>query len=226
MILFHCSDRVIQKYPPASGVLKISGRFKCGYYYPFLVNIIAGFFSLVIFLHAGVSVADKAVYRFKDKDGVWHFSDVNRDERYEVHFIIREENPEVFISKYGQHIEKAAEKFNLKTSLVKAVIMAESGFDPKAVSKKGAQGLMQLMPETANELDVGDPYDPEENILGGTRYLSRLMERFNNDMELAIAAYNAGPEKVDKYNGVPPYEETKTFIKRVMGFYEQYESGK
>ena len=104
--------------------------------------------------------------------------------------------------------------------------MAESGFDPKAVSKKGAQGLMQLMPETANELDVGDPYDPEENILGGTRYLSRLMERFNNDMELAIAAYNAGPEKVDKYNGVPPYEETKTFIKRVMGFYEQYESGK
>jgi hypothetical protein len=226
MILFPCLDRAIQQDPHASGILKILFGAWCGSYFLFLMRITAVFFLLVVFLYAGNSSADKAVYRFKDKDGVWHFSDVNRDQRYEVHFIIKEENPEVFLSKYGQHIEKAAETFNLKASLVKAVIMAESGFDPRAVSKKGAQGLMQLMPATSSDMDVSDPYDPEDNIFGGTRYLSKLMERFNNDMELVLAAYNAGPEKVDKFKGVPPYEETKIFIKRVMGFYEQYESGK
>jgi soluble lytic murein transglycosylase-like protein len=84
---------------------------------------------------------------------------------------------------------------------------------------------MQLMPETADELDVEDPYNPDENIFGGASYLKRLIARFNNNLELALAAYNAGPEKVESYNGVPPYTETKEFIKRVLNYYKEYKSG-
>ena len=85
---------------------------------------------------------------------------------------------------------------------------------------------MQLMPNTADEMEVGDPYNPEENIFGGARYLSLLLERFKNDMTLALAAYNAGPEKVEAHNGVPPYDETKIFVKRVLDFYEEYKEEK
>ena len=113
-----------------------------------------------------------------------------------------------------------------KSSLIKAVIKAESSFDHKAVSKKGAKGLMQLMPKTVNDMEVADPYNPEENIFGGAKYLSSLMERFKNNIEHALAAYNAGPEKVEQYNGIPPYSETKEFVKRVLSYLKEYESTK
>jgi len=109
-----------------------------------------------------------------------------------------------------------AARYNLDTELVLRVIEAESGGDPRAVSPKGAMGLMQLMPDTARALGVSDPFDPVQNIEGGVRYLSHLMERFG-DPRLALAAYNAGPSNVQRYGGVPPFPETQRYIKKIIG---------
>jgi soluble lytic murein transglycosylase len=109
--------------------------------------------------------------------------------------------------------------------LIKAVIKAESDFNQNAVSHKGAQGLMQLMPGTAEDMKVEDPFNAEENIFGGTRYLSMMLSRFNNDMRLALAAYNAGPERVEGHRGIPPIPETKSFIEKVMQYYGRYRAG-
>lgn len=177
-----------------------------------------------LFLNSSICRAD--IFKYIDENGVPRFTNIKKDTRYKLYIKVENKNPEVFMNKYGSLITQASRQFNLEPSLVKAVIMVESGFDPKAVSKKGAQGLMQLMPKTATEMDVDDPHNPEENIFGGTRYLSKLMERFDNDINLALAAYNAGPERVERYKGVPPFPETERFIKKVMSFYKQYESKK
>ena len=164
------------------------------------------------------------IYRYQDENGVWHFTNIKTDKRYQLYIKSSPEKPAAYIKRYGLIIDQAAERFNLDSSLLKAVIKAESDFDHRATSKKGAQGLMQLMPDTSSDMEVQDPYNPEENIFGGARYLGILLERFKNDLSLALAAYNAGPEKVEANNGVPPYRETKTFIKRVMNYYKQYKS--
>lgn len=180
--------------------------------------------GILIVLAARSGNAD--IYRYQDENGVWHYTNINSDIRYKLYIKTFPEKPTAFIEKYGSIIEQASQRFNLEPSLIKAVIKAESDFDHEATSEKGAQGLMQLMPETADEMAVDDPYNPEENIFGGARYLSSLMGRFNNDLKLALAAYNAGPEKVDTYNGVPPYAETENFIQKVLDFYREYKSEK
>jgi soluble lytic murein transglycosylase-like protein len=109
-------------------------------------------------------------------------------------------------------------------ALVKAIIANESGFDANATSKTGAQGLMQLEPGTAAELGVTDAYDPSQNISGGTRYIRGLLDRFHGDLRLAIAAYNAGPGAVVKYNGVPPYAETQQYVENVLDAYQKYKA--
>ena len=164
------------------------------------------------------------VYRYRDGNGRWHFTNIKSDKRYKLYFRTYSEDPAAFIKKYDSIIKQASERFGVKPSLIKAVINAESGFDQNATSDKGAQGLMQLMPKTANDMEVEDPYEPEENIFGGVRYLSDLLGRYNS-INLALAAYNAGPENVDAYNGVPPFPETEIFIKRVLNYYNQYEPG-
>jgi soluble lytic murein transglycosylase-like protein len=178
--------------------------------------------GLLIALTAGAASAD--IYRYKDENGVWHFSDINSDGRYKL-YLRYHNNPAQYKKDYATEIEQASEKYGIESSLIKAVIDAESSGNHKAVSSKGAQGLMQLMPYTADELSVDDPLDPVDNIFGGTKYLSKLMERFNNNTQLVLAAYNAGPENVEEYNGVPPFEETKNFVKKVMQYYNQYKSG-
>lgn len=107
----------------------------------------------------------------------------------------------------------------LDPELIQAVIQAESGYNVRALSNKGAMGLMQLMPATATELEVGDPYDPEENVRGGTTYLARLLHRYGR-LEVALAAYNAGPTAVDRHDGVPPYRETHAYVRRVLRLYK------
>jgi hypothetical protein len=116
-------------------------------------------------------------------------------------------------------IERLAGQHGLEPQLVVAVIKAESNFDTLARSPKGALGLMQLMPGTANDLAVRDPYDPVQNIRGGTAYLGQLLDRFGGDLELALAAYNAGPEAVERHGGVPPYPETQDYVRRVLAQY-------
>lgn len=122
-------------------------------------------------------------------------------------------------------ISKYADKNGLDEDFVKAVINQESGFNPNATSKCGAMGLMQLMPSTAQGLGVTNAYDAEQNIEGGTKYLKGLMDRFNNDKSLALAAYNAGPNAVKKYGGIPPYAETQNYVKSVLGKYDKLRGG-
>jgi len=116
--------------------------------------------------------------------------------------------------------ERYAHQYRVPSSLVKAVIEAESGYDAKAISPKGAMGLMQLMPATASALGVDDPYSPDENIRGGVGFLKGLLERYDNDYKKALAAYNAGPGAVDKYGGIPEYRETKDYVDKVLKLYK------
>ncbi len=115
-----------------------------------------------------------------------------------------------------------ADKFRLDKALIKAVIKVESDFDPQVVSRKGAQGLMQLMPQTAREIGVNNPFDPSDSIYGGSLYLRRMLDAFDLNLDHALAAYNAGPGAVRKYGGIPPYEETQNYVKRVKHYLDYY----
>jgi len=127
---------------------------------------------------------------------------------------------------YHSIILEAGNKYDVDPALIKAVIMAESSYDPMAVSKKGALGLMQLMPGTADELDVEDPFDPVHNVNAGVKYLKGLLNEFEGNLELAIAAYNAGSKKVRKFNGIPPYNTTRNYVKKVFQYYQYYQNSK
>jgi len=132
--------------------------------------------------------------------------------------------PGADFEEYDTVIWNAAEKYGVDYALVKAVIKAESNFNPRAVSRAGAKGLMQLMPGTANALGVDNSFHPEDNIQGGVRHLRYLLERFKGDLHLALAAYNSGEKVVLKCNGIPPYRETRKYIKRVMRYFQNYSS--
>ena len=173
-----------------------------------------------VLLFFGPALGD--VYRYKDKNGVWHFTNIKTDAKYKIYLRESKKKPTEYIKEYDNIILQASKQFGVESSLIKAVIKAESGFNHRAVSKKGAKGLMQLMPHTADHMEVENPFNPEENIFGGTRYLSLLLKRFKNNLKLALAAYNAGPEAVENYKGIPPYPETKTFVKRVLYYYDGY----
>ena len=123
---------------------------------------------------------------------------------------------------YESIIASAGQRFTIDPDLVRAVIKAESNFNPRAVSPKGALGLMQLMPFTAKEMSVANPFDPEENIHGGVRYLSELLQLLNRNLPLALAAYNAGPERVIGRNEIPSIEETRNYVQRVMTYYKDF----
>ncbi len=121
-------------------------------------------------------------------------------------------------------IHAVADKHRVDSALVKAIIMAESSYNPTAVSKKGARGLMQLMPNTAQSLGVKDSFNPEENINGGVKYLKQLLNKFEGNLRLAVAAYNAGVKKVRKYRGIPPFKATRYYVRKVLGYYHYYKT--
>jgi len=174
---------------------------------------------------AAPALAGSQIYAFTDGDGVTHFTNIPRgDSRYRpVLNAPPPRRPELAPARYDYDIliDEVARQHRLPPALVKAVIAAESAFEPQAVSRAGAQGLMQLMPTTAARMGVVEPFEPLQNVHGGAGYLRSLVDRYG-DLTRALAAYNAGPKAVDRYGGVPPYRETRAYVDRVLTYYRHY----
>jgi hypothetical protein len=169
----------------------------------------------------------QTIWVFQDETGHLHFSDT----RYHggFHRLSGPASTPAYTAtasdrRWDALIRKAGDAHGVSPGLVKAVIHVESQFNPRAVSQRGARGLMQLMPLTAGDLGVADSFNPWQNIDGGTRYLQRLVQRFDGDLHLSLAAYHAGPATVERYNGVPPYRVTHRYVRRVLELYRRYDA--
>lgn len=181
---------------------------------------------VVLLATAGVAAPALAdVYRFVSRDGTVHFTNAPTDPRYRREGLTSS-TPIVLIARpmvrsplYEREISEAAERYGIPEPLIRAVIRAESGFNPRAVSRRGARGLMQLMPETAAVLGVRDSFNPRQNIDAGVRHLRGLKERLGDDLRIVLAAYNAGEQAVLTYGGMPPYPETRQYVSRVLDLY-------
>ena len=184
---------------------------------------------LLFALFSPLSSAFADIYKYVDEEGVLHLTNVPTEINARYVLVLKEKpvyfTPGTDITKYDHLIKKAAEKYSLSPALIKAVIKAESNFNHRAVSPVGARGLMQLMPQTANYLQVSDVFHPENNIEGGVRYLRYLLDLYRGDLTLALAAYNAGEGAVNRYNAVPPYRETRYYISRVLRYLQKYSEG-
>ena len=182
---------------------------------------------LVVVL-AFASPASADIYKYVDAEGVLHLTNVPTQTGVKYTLIMREKRIllnrklGVNISQYDELIRKASGKYNVEPALVKAIIKAESNFNHRAVSRKGAKGLMQLMPATASYLQVQDSFHPENNIEGGVKYVRYLLNFFNGNLPLALAAYNAGENAVVKYKGIPPYRETQVYVQRVLNYLDKF----
>jgi len=189
---------------------------------------VAGLALVALVLGAALP-ARADIYRYEDKDGVIHFSNVNKRGK----LYARDKGPRKpaaapsaeqgkMPAEYDEFIREAASLYQIPEALVRAVIRVESNFDSRAISRANAQGLMQLIPATAERMLVTDPFDARQNVLGGTRYLRVLANLFNGNLQLTLAAYNAGENAVIRYQGIPPYEETRAYVTRVLSFYNLY----
>lgn len=187
-----------------------------------------------IFLLSASTPLHADIYRYEDEEGIIHFTDAPTDRRFKIFMrdlrkdrqlrtrlqITGRVNP----AEYENIIRASADKYGVSAPLIKAVIQAESGYNPNAVSPKGASGLMQLMPGTARSLKVSNSFDPKDNVEGGVKYLRFLLDTFRGDVSLALAAYNAGLNKVARFGGIPPYAETRTYVNRVLSYMQSYQA--
>lgn len=191
------------------------------------------FFTVVACMLMEPRSSKADIYRYVDEDGIVHFTDAPTDKRFKVFMRDLKKDKELRTklkysasanpAEFEQLIKTCSEKYGVNPNLVKAVIHAESGYNPNAVSSKGASGLMQLMPGTAKSLKVADRFNPKDNVEGGVKYLRFLLDTFRGDISLAVAAYNAGLNKVAKYGGIPPYNETRTYVNRVLAYMKTYQ---
>lgn len=194
--------------------------------------IVARTAAVALVLLAGTAFAD--IFTYTDSDGVVHFS-TTRTAGAKVYLkadkarargginpvMPSDTSPERF-TRFDDEIHQAATLYQIPVELVRAIIKVESDYDPRAVSVAGARGLMQMIPATAERMQVRDTFDPRENIFGGVRYLRVLANNFNGDLQLTIAGYNAGEGAVMRYGGIPPYDETRMYVTKVLGYYHQY----
>jgi hypothetical protein len=204
------------------------------------IRIKAIFIAAFFMIAALTQYAQATMYTYVDEEGIVHFTNVPNDPNYKP--VVRERRPKLSVSTstgqvlipgnasdwapdpdyYDNMIREAAHRYQVDPRLIKSVIRAESNFNYLAVSSKGALGLMQLMPATADDMRVLDPFDPRENIHGGTRYLRKMLGMFNGNIRMALAAYNAGPNRVIRLGRVPQFKETVSYIKKVQYFYKEY----
>jgi soluble lytic murein transglycosylase len=167
------------------------------------------------------------IYRYIDENGVMHFTNAPTSSVQNFRLFLKEKptlTRRYSAEKYDDLISDASERYEVDFPLLKAIIKAESDFDPLAVSKKGASGLMQIMPQNFKLLGIEDPFDPWQNINAGARYFKQMFDRFNGKLSLSLAAYNAGPTAVDLYKTIPPYEETEEYVRRVLKYYYNYKN--
>ena len=186
------------------------------------VSICTVLIITVLTLPAGADI-----FMFIDSKGVLHFTNVPTSSSYKL-FIKeypRKSKKRKSTDRYDHLIAEASKKHDIPFPLLKAIIKAESNFNRTAVSKAGALGLMQIMPNNLKDFQIDDPFNPWENVMGGTRYFKKLLLRFNGKLPLAIAAYNAGPERVDRYKDIPPIKETEMYVERVMKYYYIFKKG-
>ncbi len=196
------------------------------------------FIVVVIVFVTSISVSMADIYSYTDKNGVKHFTNVPNSDKYKL--FIPEQTGRIYYNRgvgyprfssrainskaFDPIIEQASVRYGLDRALIKAVISAESAFNSQAVSPKGAKGLMQIMPENYSSLNIADPFNPSQNIMGGSKYLKQMLEVHNKNLEFALAAYNAGPEAVRKHEGIPPYDETRNYVFKVKALYRQYKN--
>lgn len=188
---------------------------------------------IMLYVYTSLLLANGEVYKYRRSDGSVVFSDIKPKVKNfttlkfdcyacQVNSLVNWNNTPLY-QKYSREITTASKKHQLDKALIRAVIHAESSFNPTAISKVGAQGLMQLMPATAKELGVSKPMNIKQNIDGGTRYLKKLLVQFDGKLNFALAAYNAGASNVKKYNGIPPYKETQAYVKRIGILHQRYQ---
>jgi len=184
-----------------------------------LVVLICNFFGI------NDGVAD--IYKYIDSNGVLHFTNAPTSSNYRLYI---KERPTMPVSassdgKYEPIINAASKRHGVSAHLLKAIIKVESDYNPRAVSRKGAKGLMQIMPETKRALKIVNVFDPWENIMGGARYLKQLFTRYEGKLPLALAAYNAGPSAVDRFGSIPPFRETEAYVEKVIRYYYIFKRG-
>ena len=184
------------------------------------------FWGSRFFIITAFSSVHADIFMYIDESGVMHFTNTPTSNEYEYKIYIKERTAVSrnfhTTSKYDHFISDAAKQTGVDSRLLKAMIKAESDFDPRAVSHKGAMGLMQIMPENFKMLDLENPFDPWQNIRAGAQYFKKLYERFNGKLALTLAAYNAGPTAVDRYKRIPPYQETEEYVRRVLRYYRTF----
>jgi len=199
------------------GYVNKKSKIECG-----LISM--GVFVVLVFLVVPSLSAE--IYAYRDSEGVLHFSNVPTSFQYTSYMseTTSDAHPGYSDASYDDVIAEAARKNDLSFHLLKALIHVESYFNPNAISRKGALGLMQIMPENLKTLKVQHPFDPRENIMGGASYLKAMIQRFDGKLELALAAYNAGPTTVEKYSDIPPFRETQEYVKKVLALYQRYKN--
>ncbi|PID76158.1 MAG: lytic transglycosylase [Deltaproteobacteria bacterium] len=179
-----------------------------------LPKVTVAFFAAVAFGVFGVAGSVEAMFICRDSSGSVSYTNVRNSPNCTP----------IHLKKIIREIRQIARRYRVEPSLIKAIIHTESGFNPRAVSSKGARGLMQLMPDTAKDLGIRNSFNPEENIDGGTRYLRQILNDFNGDLTLSLAAYNAGPGTVRRSGGMPAIEETRQYVAKVLKRYKVYKN--